>query len=141
MSQHGFLRAEGRESVARINNEIKVARFLVATIDREDWSTLDHWLLENRDVMRLNPEFRQEEGWPRPDLFFRPRDLLDAIYLQALQNATSGTDLRKCERPGCPEYRAVGPGTGRWRTKRKVWYCSPKCQKAHAYMKLKGGSK
>ena len=142
MGNYGFLRSTRRgESLSFICNEIEVMRNLVVAIEREDWLALDQWLLNNRNAIRLGAEFHQEKGWPRPDLFFGPRTMMDAIYLQALQDATSGTDLRKCDRPGCPEYRAVGPGTGRWRTKRPVFYCTPTCQKAHAYMKLKGESK
>lgn len=55
----------------------------------------------------------------------------------AIQNAWSGNELWKCDRRGCPHYVAVGPGTGRWRHKRPVYYCSPKCQKAAAYERLK----
>lgn len=142
----GFLHTRGRrESVAFICEQIKVMRSIVDAIKREDWAALDLWLLDHGKAIRLRPVFHQQEGWLRPDLFFAPNTLLDAIYLRALQDATSGTDLRKCHRPGCPEYRAVGPGTGRWRTNRPanrpVFYCTPKCQKAHAYMKLKGESK
>ena len=77
-----------------------------------------------------------------PILFFAPNTLMDAIYLQAFQEATSSAELLQCGRPGCPEYWAVGPGTGRRKPdhKSKVHFCSPKCQKAHAYMKKPKGA-
>lgn len=138
----GFLTSKRRrESVAFICQHIEAMRSIVAAIDREDWTTLDLWLTDNRKALRLHPVFLQEEGWPRPDLFFAPNTLLDAIYLQALQDATSGTELEKCDRPACPEWFAVGPGTGHARVKRPVRYCTPKCQKAHAYTKKKGVAK
>ena len=81
---------------------------------------------------------RVPRGQARGEPLRWPRSLQAAIYLQALQHATSGAELRKCSRPGCPEYRSVGPGTGRTRTNRPVWYCSPTCQKAAAYLRKKG---
>ena len=142
VERYGFLQSTGdREYVHVICHHIEVMGWLREAIDNKAWKALKPWLEKHCGAIRLHPEFRQEDGWPRPDLFFVPETLLDAIYLQALQDATSGTDLRKCDRPGCPEYRAVGPGTGKWKTNRPVFYCTPKCQKAHAYMKSKGASK
>ena len=141
VSRFGFLRSKGRrETVDFICHGIEVMRALNKCIHQEDWPALDLWLRDNADAdaIRLHPVFDQREGYPRPDLFFAPNTLMDAIYLQALQDATSGTDLRKCDRPGCPEYVAVGPGTGRKRTGRPAFYCTPKCQKAHQYMRKKG---
>jgi len=139
VSRFGFLRSKRRrESVEFIIDEIKVMRTVRDAIDRQDWAVLELWLADMRGAIRLGPVFNQREGYPRPDLFFAPGTLMDAIYLQALQDATSGTDLRKCDRPGCPEYVAVGPGTGRKRTGRPTFYCTPKCQKAHQYMRKKG---
>ncbi len=88
-------------------------------------------------IGRLGVIFDWREGMERPDLYYRPGSLLSAIYLQALQDASGGAELQKCDRPGCPKYFQVGPGTGRPRLNRGVAYCTPKCQKAHAYMKRK----
>ena len=147
VSHYGFLWGNRREeSVVSISNEIKVMRSLVAAIDRHDWPILDLWLLDNRKAIRLHPEFQQDEEWSNPGLFFRPGSLRDAIFLQALEDVTRGTELWKCQAPGCREYRRVGPGTGRWKPRndahgRRVFYCSPKCQKSHQYLKRKGKSK
>ena len=142
VSRFGFLSNNGHlEIVESICHQMEVLRTLGECIDREDWTTLTRWIDDNAKAIRLHPVLNQRDGYPRPDLFFAPDTLIDAIYLQALQDATSATDLRKCDCPGCPEWAAVGPGTGRWRTGRPTFYCTPKCQKAHQYMRKKGKAK
>lgn len=146
---YGFLRerAHGhRESVESIAHSIRVARALVQVIDRKEWSKLTTWVFENASKIRLHPEFHFVEDEDRCDLFYGPRTLIDAIWLQALQDVAHGTDLIKCDRPGCPEWFAVGPGTKRQKPHERidrppVRYCTPKCAKAHAYMKKKGDTK
>lgn len=142
---YGFLRAEhgGRENVEFIANEIRVARAVVRAIERKDWSVLERWAFDNASKIGLRPVFQYIEPEDRSELFFAPKTLIDAIYLQALQDVANATEFETCDRPGCPEWFAVGPGTGRARVKRASGrrYCTPKCEKAHAYMRKKGVSK
>jgi hypothetical protein len=141
VTDFGFLASKRRrESAEFICQQVEVMRSVVTAIDREDWDALDLWLTDHGKTIRLRPEFRQKEDWPRPDLFFAPDTLLNGIYLKALQDATGGTELVKCDMPGCPEWFAVGPRTGHSRVKRAsgLRFCTPKCQKAHAYLRKKG---
>lgn len=146
---HGFL-SRGKD--ARVDQVLYAAadiRKIVDAIDKKRWGALRDTLnragqdsiMESGGVGRLGVIFDWREGMERPDLYFRPGSLISAIYVQALQDASGGAELQKCDRPGCPKYFQVGPGTGRPRLNRGVAYCTPKCQKAHAYMKLKGESK
>ena len=139
VSDFGFLRSmKGRESVGFICEQIEVMRSVVDAIDRKDWTVLRLWLIDNRKAIGLNPEARMEEDRPEPILFYRPDTLLDALYLQALQDAWGGAEFIKCDCPGCPKYLRVGPGTGHTRISRARRYCEPACQKSHAYMIKKG---
>ena len=146
---HGFL-SRGKD--ARVDEVLDAAadiRKIVDAIDKKRWGALSDALSDaGQDsifniggVGRLGAIFDWREGMERPELHYRPGSLLGAIYLQALQDASGGAELQKCDRPGCPKYFQVGPGTGRPRLNRDAAYCTPKCQKAHAYMKLKGESK
>ena len=124
-------------------------RNLVNAIDKKRWSALTEYLdgagsdsgMQIGGIGRLGAVFDWREGMELPELYYRPGSLLNAIYLQALQDASGGAELQRCDRPGCPKYFKVGPGTGRPRLNRGVAYCNPTCQKAHAYMKKKGASK
>ncbi len=145
VESYGFLGEDlqdGRESVDFIARCIRVARELVRAIDRKEWIEIQRWTFLNAKGIRLYPEFRYL-GDDRSELFFGPNRLIDAIWLQALQDVANATQFEKCDRPGCPEWFAVGPGTGRARIRRPggARYCSPKCQRAHAYMRKKGISK
>ena len=146
VENYGFLeeRAHGhRESVDRIAHSIRVARALVRAIDKKDWFSIERWVFENAKGIRLYPHFHYFKDEDRSELFFGPGSLIDAILLQALQDVANATQFETCDRPGCPEWFAVGPGTGRARVNRPggARYCTPKCQRAHAYMKKKGASK
>lgn len=147
VTQHGFLsRAKSKDS--RLDDVLGAAtdmRSLVDAINKKRWGAIADGLNRaDQDSMfqiggigRLGAVFGWRDGMERPDLYFRPGSLLGAIYLQALQDASGGAELQKCDRPGCPKYFQVGPGTRRPRLNRGVAYCTPKCQKAHAYMKRK----
>jgi len=146
VENYGFLGEglqDGRESVDFIAHEIRVARGLARAIDRKDWINIQRWAIVNSKGIRLYPEFYYSGNGDRSELFFGPNRLIDAIYLQALQEVAHATQFETCDRPGCPEWFAVGPGTGRARVNRPggARYCSPTCQRAHAYMKKKGASK
>ena len=125
----------------------RVMRRFVEMIDRKRWDILKDLLdrtgqdpdakFQSGGLGRLGAVFDWREGMERPELHYRADGLWSAFSLQALQDASTGAELKKCDRPGCPEYFQVGPGTGRLRLNRGVAYCTPKCQKAHAYMKRK----
>ena len=145
VENYGFLgegMQDGRESVDFIAHNIRVARGLVRVIDRKDWINIQRWAIVNSKSIKLYPEFRYL-GNDRSELFFGPGNLIDAIWLQALQDIANATQFETCDRPGCPEWFAVGPGTGHTRVNRPggARYCTPKCQRAHAYMRKKGASK
>jgi len=90
---------------------------------------------EARCLTSVSAIFHHSPGQPQPRLFFQPRDLLGAAYLQLMQDAAQGAILRLCARPGCGEWFYYGPGTKHRET---ALYHSPRCQKAHAYLKTKG---
>lgn len=144
VQRYGFLRSfhTGPEGVDFIASQIRVAQQLVSLTDAKDWNGIQAWADHNAKAIRLHPTFEYLEDEDRAEMFFAPATLLDAIWIQALQDIAKATDLRSCDRPGCPEWFAVGPGTGRPRDLPKdregVRYCGPKCQKAHAYMRTKG---
>ena len=149
VTRHGFLeRPKAKDTrLSDILDDAKDMRHMVRMINLKLWDVLTGLLDrtgQNPDAIfqsgrlgRLGAVFDWREGMARPELHYRPGNLLNAIYLQALQDASGGAELKKCDRPGCPEYFQVGPGTGRLRLNRPVAYCTPKCQKAHAYMKRK----
>lgn len=56
------------------------------------------------------------------------------LKLESLETIT-------CDHPSCDVVFAIGPGTNQPRLNREVAYCTPKCQKAHAYMKRKDAAK
>ena len=150
VTAHGFLSRGKDARVDKVLDAAAAMRWLVDAIDKKRWATLtdalnraeqDNVIFETGGIGWLGAVFDWQEGMERPELHYRPGSLVGAIYLQALQDASGGAELQKCDRPGCPKYFQVGPGTGRPRLNRGVAYCTPKCQKAHAYMKLKGESK
>ena len=149
VTRHGFLeRPKAKDTrLSNILDGAEVMRRFVGMIDRKLWDILKDLLdrtgqdpdaiFQSGGLGRLGAVFDWREGMERPELHYRPGNLEDAIYLQALQDVSSAAELKKCDRPGCPEYFQVGPGIGRLRLNRGVAYCTPKCQKAHAYMKRK----
>ena len=151
VKRHGFLtRAKAKDQpVGDVLDRAADMRGLVDAINKKRWGALTDALnragqdsiFQIGGIGRLGAVFDWREGMERPELYYRPGSLLSAIYLQALQDASGGAELQKCDRPGCSKYFQVGPGTGRPRLNRGVAYCTPKCQKAHAYMKKKGVSK
>lgn len=135
VSRYGFLSSSGakEERVDSIVHEINVVRSVLATTERNDWSTLERWVEVNARAFRLGLTLKQSSG-DRPTLFFKINTLREAIYFQLLADVTGGAKLKKCARPGCPNWFKYGPGTKHRET---AIYCSPTCQKAHAYMKSK----
>ena len=148
VSQYGFLDREKADEmeVSKITEAIGTARQLVVLNDKNDWKTVadrldaagQNSLFGIGGVGRLGVLLTADPGAARPALRFRPGSLLSAILVQYLDDVTGGAELRECARPGCTEWFKYGPGTNRRETAR---YCTPKCQKADAYMKSKTGAK
>jgi hypothetical protein len=132
--KYGLLRARKRESFELICGEIRAMRSLVAAMDRGNWPALNDWARQNEAVVRTSAVLHFEPDRWRPYLFFQPRDLIGAAYLQLLSNASDDAQLRQCALPGCGTWFVYGPGHKHRETAR---YCSPTCQKAHAYLKTK----
>ena len=139
---YGFLRkAHGPETVDFIVDEIKTAQSVLPLVRRKDARALQWWTLDNIRTMGGHWKFIYFADDDKSELFFGPNSLLDAAYLQALGDVSRNTEFESCDRPGCPEWFAVGPGSGHnlikrgpRRTRR---YCSPTCQKSHAYRSRK----
>jgi hypothetical protein len=145
---YGFLRRiHGPEPVETIVHEIRVAQSVVEFIDSKDWKSLFWWAFDNREAIRVQVKFTHFEDDDTLELFFGPKTLIDAIYLQALDDVAAGTEFEACDNPGCGKWFRVGPGSGRKRIKygrrdetgrRKRRFCSPKCQSQFAYRLRKG---
>jgi hypothetical protein len=76
VSAFGFLtvpprQRSQRERVSLICHLIAVMRSMVSTIEQKDWKALGLWLKDNRQAIKLHPDFLSY-GCPRPDLFFVP---------------------------------------------------------------------
>jgi hypothetical protein len=145
VNTYGFLfkpKAPHGEHLDEIFRAIDSARMFVARVKAKDWhrlaAILDNWgqdrMFLTGGVGRLGVKFAVDPGASRPTLLLQPADLYNAALVQLLDEATSGRPLKKCIRPGCPEYFTYGPGTPKRET---AIYCSPKCQKAHEYMRRK----
>jgi hypothetical protein len=135
-NKFGLLRDGNEESIDDFILHADWVRVLVKAKEERDWVPFERFLVLNREVVRLNPEFQlttvRVNGRKTDELefFFRPASLLSAIYIQLFEDFTTGAELRLCKRPGCGSWFKFGPGTGRRNT---ALYCSPRCQKAHAY--------
>jgi len=124
----GFLsRSDARyESVHDIWGGILRLREIIKLADRRDFKFCPRPEVHVELIAPLNVE--------RPSLRLQPTNLLEGAIVQLLEDISSARQLRRCIRPGCREWFAFGPGTGRRKT---ALYCSPRCQKAHDYMKRK----
>jgi hypothetical protein len=132
----GLLRKGRRERMEDIWHEIRAIRSVVRASDHKDWAALDKWLHENQQsrAVSLSATLHYERGHNGPTLLFQPQDLISAGYLQLYQDVAKGAQMKQCVRPGCGEWFYYGAGTDHRETAR---YCSPKCQKAHAYSRTK----
>jgi hypothetical protein len=134
VNHYGFLREQkDAYSLRFFHYEVKVARSVVEAKRLGRWHVLYNWMRENSHTIRLNPVLLEADP---PELFFQPTTLSDAAYLQFFEEVATRTQLKLCARPGCGEWFKYGPGTSHRNT---AQYCSPRCQKAHAYVKLKEG--
>ncbi len=64
----------------------------------------------------------------RPQLKEDPPTLIEALYLQCLQDETGSKDSKLCRRPGCGNWFYYGPNTGR---RSRAKYCSERCRVKH----------
>jgi hypothetical protein len=131
--QHGLLMRSDSEDLSNFFKEVKFAHELVVAKDLDKSESLYKLMSFKSKAIRLKPVLL--EGNP-PSLFFAPTTLVDAIYLQFFEEVATRANLKLCQRPGCGEWFKYGPGTLHRVT---AQYCSPRCQKAHAYTMSKEG--
>lgn len=135
-NQFGLLNKTGDSHVDDFFAAAGMVRSLIHAKEKREWVPFERFLAQYRDVIRLNPEFQittvRVNGINTDELefFFRPTSLQAAIYIQLFEDFTTNAAQRLCKRPGCGTWFKYGPGTGRRNT---ALYCSPRCQKAHAY--------
>jgi hypothetical protein len=128
VSEFGVLGRSRFEAVDSVVSLIKNVRALLRFKEKKDWEALEDWAMDNSKAFRFCLEFHA--GDP-PQFFFKPVSLKDAIYAQFFQDVATGTESKLCKRPGCGTWFYYGAGVGTHRSTAE--YCSPKCQKAHAY--------
>jgi hypothetical protein len=144
VSKFGLLRSDGRrERVADICDHIRTIRWLLDAAKGEEWDAINLWLKGfhlvangERQRLRLSKSrvpIRREfligsDKNGRPRIEEAPPTLVEALYLQLLQDATGSKDAKLCRRPGCGEWFYYGPKTGRRSTGE---YCSDGCRVKH----------
>lgn len=139
VAKYGFLsRADtDAEPVGQILDHAKSVHVLqresefLAPLDA--WDVMARWLQKyrlGRCSVVIRPPRKQGEG---PQIQARPDSLLHAIYTQALQAITGGTHYEPCQNSLCRNWFVIGPNGKRPEAK----YCSPTCQKQHAYLKTR----
>ena len=127
--------AYGRDEY-RVDDILDHAAGLRAAIDaaeRGNWQPIVDGI-NHKNIGRCTLTLHHTEGAPRPDLSLQPSSLIAAIQIQFALDCAVGAQLKKCL--WCSNWFKYGPGTGHRQT---AVYCSPKCQKAHAYAKTKAG--
>lgn len=141
VSLFGFLRREKARSepVDEVLEAAEDMRRIIDAGEKGDWEFLRGWLEVAGGVGRLGVHLVPKTG-QLPDLQFRPQTLLDAVRVQALQDLTGATKIRKCANPACPAWFKYGPGTNPPRRKTAL-YCKTACEKAYAYQKKKESEK
>ena len=137
VAKYGCLVNTEREAVAYFLRWRRAIKQLLAAKKRDDWTFARRWMAANEHGLRLEGMIGEDEDG-RPQLEFRPVDLLSFIVAQLLQDWSNGATYKFCKRPGCGEYFYYGPGTKHRST---AEYCSPRCQSARAYSLRKGVSK
>lgn len=127
--EFGFLgRADARrEPVAMICDHIRAVRWLLDATKREDWSAVNDWLEKNRRLVDPRVVIGHDEDG-RHQVRYQPVSLIGALYLQLLQDKSSGARYKRCKRPGCSTVFYYGPNTGRRET---ADYCGNTCRVKH----------
>ena len=133
VNEYGLLTDDKISLVGGFRNSVEVINQLLWAKRTRKWEMLRDWMKENSAAIQLHPVLLEGET---PQLFFRPARLKDAIYLQFFEDLSSGAELKRCEREGCSEWFKYGPGSDPPR-RRTAQFCSPKCQKAHEYVRKK----
>ena len=143
VSTYGPLFGPVSDRVANVINAIGIAQDLYTMAHLKQWNSIAGLLEESMladklsrtgGVGRLSVVFAVGSEKQRPQLNLVPSTLFDAALVQLLEEISSERPLRKCKRPGCPEWFTYGPGTKHRET---AFYCSSKCQKAHEYQRRK----
>lgn len=134
----GFLRQGQSALAAEIQREVRRARKILAAVDNKDWPTLGA-AIKGRDtdmlmVPTLAPSVEGIEVW------YRPNDLLGAIYLQLFEDMALGVPWRErcgwrsCERRDCGKLFRWGPGFNHRKT---AQYCCKRCENIDSYRRRK----
>ena len=148
ISKFGFLhRADAKEQlVDEVYSAIDQARWLHEAVEQKEWRQISEALAQagqtglshHGGVGRLGVLFNLPPGTERPELRFAPASLLEAAYIQILDDAASGADLKRCKSPACDKYFRRGAGTNHRTT---AEYCSTSCRTRHAYLRRIGRAK
>lgn len=136
VGRFGLLRGSRQSFVEDVVSHINSLRGLIRAKDRGDWEALRSWAATNKGKLKLQAHL---DGSP-PAMFFHPVTLLDAIYVQFFDDLGGG-ELQRCANPVCDtdqQWFRRGRGTTH---RADAIYCSPTCQKTHAYAKLKERTK
>ena len=94
-----------------------------------EWDALED-AYRHHDFAQVSVHLDREPNALRPTLHVSPASLIDALWIQLAEALSSDLKIRKCLR--CFKPFPFGTGTARRNT---AIYCSPKCQKSHAYAK------
>lgn len=146
IEKFGFLHdhRDTEDSVRMFRDAVLNMRRLLKLIDQADWQSIGRWLDRHGQENPLTTggglgglglllDLNSEDA---PRISFRPVNLRAGLFVQAIQEATISVRHGKCRAPGCSNYFRIGRSQGGLREGAN--YCSPKCQKAHAYAKRRG---
>ncbi len=143
VQKFGFLRSVGHhERVEEICNHIRTMQWLVNALRCDEREAINLWLAgyflyeDSKGKSRLSsarPPVRPGlqiggDEADRPQLQEAPPTLIEALYLQCLQDATGSKDSKLCRRPDCGTWFYYGPNTGKRSTAK---YCSDGCRVKH----------
>ena len=134
VNKYGLLWSRGkREEVEKFLTARRELKKLLVAKKRDDWDAASKWIEARPKAILLSAGIGYSKT-DRPQLEFRPQNLIGLIVSRLIQDWSSGVKYEFCKRPGCGEYFYYGSGTDKRET---ADYCSPKCQNAHAYAKRK----
>ena len=146
VQKYGFLLStSSRERVEDICNHIQTMQWLLKALKDDDRLSINLWLkgfdpgdLKSlyREPVRRGLKIGTDES-DRKQLWDSPPTLIEALYLQCLQDETGNKHSKLCLRPGCGNDFYYGPNTGRRSTAK---YCSEGCRVKH-FMERKENSK
>ena len=138
VNTYGLLHTDGEiENVGYFLNLRRGLQHLLAAKKRDDWDYAKRWSKANPSAIMLSGVIGEDDKG-RPQLEFRPRNLIDFVTAQLIQDWSGGAKYKFCRNPGCREWFYYGPGTDHRET---AEYHSKKCNLAHAYQIRKEQSK